>query len=207
MVPPSSTPQPQQEVKQSTPVVATQTQKAYQPQAAQSTTSTVAATPRPRPTVSASSGRGHISILNCMKEKEVADVKKEEMLANIASCNKFTQEDMIRVWNKYMLDIQEKQILKNTMETCKPTLTDNYVLVQVVSNSFQEKEMLNEKLSILNFMRVELKNGNIDLQIQLSEVVENSKIMTPNEKFKKMMEEKPALALLQEKFKLELEIK
>ncbi len=181
---------------------ATPAQPVAQPQKIVTTTSPqtptrTVATPRP-------STVGHFSIFESIKEKE-NQKEEEEKLAVIASNTPFTQEMMISAWNKYIRGINEKQILFNTMESCKPTLTDNYKLVQIVDNSIQEKEMLKEKVSLLNFLRVELKNGNINLEVKVAELKDTVRILTPNEKLQKLIENYPKFEALKEKYRLELD--
>lgn len=92
------------------------------------------------------------------------------------------------------------------METRKPVLTDNFVLIQTVDNSFQEKEMNGEAINILNFLRSELKNGFITLKVNVDESQTINKIKTPNEEFNALLEESPAMKNLADEFKLSLEI-
>lgn len=92
------------------------------------------------------------------------------------------------------------------METRKPVLTDNFVLIQTVDNSFQEKEMNGEAINILNFLRSELKNGFITLKVNVDESQMINKIKTPNEEFNALLEESPAMKNLADEFKLSLEI-
>lgn len=181
---------------------ATPTQPVAQPQK-------IVTTPSPQtPTTTVSSPRsstvGHFSIFESLKEKEVPK-EEEEKLAVIALNTPFTQEMMIAAWNKYIRGINDKQILFNTMESCKPTLTDNYKLVQIVDNSIQEKEMLKEKVSLLNFLRVELKNGSINLEVRVAELKDTVRILTPNEKLQKLVENYPKFEALKEKYRLELD--
>jgi DNA polymerase-3 subunit gamma/tau len=180
----------------------TPTQPVAQPQK-------IVTTPSPQtPTTTVTSPRsstvGHFSIFESLKEKEVPK-EEEEKLAVIALNTPFTQEMMIAAWNKYIRGINDKQILFNTMESCKPTLTDNYKLVQIVDNSIQEKEMLKEKVSLLNFLRVELKNGSINLEVRVAELKDTVRILTPNEKLQKLVENYPKFEALKEKYRLELD--
>lgn len=164
-----------------------------------------AATPNPNSPSKASS---HLSILRFKQknEEEKKENMNEDAYKQIAENNNFTQEQMIAAWNKYIRSIQGKHILQNTMESCKPTLTNDFILVQSVDNSFQEKEMRNEMVPLLNFLRSELKNGQITLDIRLSEMTGISKAMTPNERLKRMIDNNPSINILREQFKLEIDL-
>ena len=141
-----------------------------------------------------------------MQKQEEEKKQEAEKLAAISVNTPFNQEQMIHVWNKYIQTITDKTILKNTMETCKPTLSDNYRLIQSVENSYQKNEMNNELVSLLNFLRVELKNGLIELETRVKAVEENARILTPNERFKKLMETYPELAKMKDEFGLEIQL-
>lgn len=149
----------------------------------------------------------HISFSSFkQKKEEKTEIEKQDFLVSVDLNENFTQEQMIMAWNKYIRTIQGKNLLMNTMESCKPTLTANYVLVQSVDNTYQEKEMQNEANILVNFLRKELRNGQITLSIQLSEMTNMTKAMTPNERLKRMTENHPALKELREQFNLELDL-
>lgn len=149
----------------------------------------------------------HISFSSFkQKKEEKTEIEKQDFLVSVDLNENFTQEQMIMAWNKYIRTIQGKKLLMNTMESCKPTLTANYVLVQSVDNTYQEKEMQNEANTLVNFLRKELRNGQITLSIQLSEMTNMTKAMTPNERLKRMTENHPALKELREQFNLELDL-
>lgn len=148
----------------------------------------------------------HFSFNSFKQKKEENTKVEQEYLVNIALNENFTQEQMIAAWNKYIRTIQGKNLLLNTMESCKPTLTDNFILVQKVDNNYQEKEMSNEAIPLVNFLRKELKNGQITLSIQLSEMTNITKAMTPNERLKRMLQNHPALNDLREQLNLELDL-
>lgn len=147
------------------------------------------------------------TIKSMMKKIEEKTEEKENTLEKIASNNEFTQEMMISAWNQYIKGLApERQILINTMESCKPTLEENYQLVQKVDNSVQEKEMNEEKIDLLNFLRVNLANGNINLTTIIAEVSEREKTLSPMDRFNKLMEENKEFENLVNEFQLELEI-
>jgi DNA polymerase-3 subunit gamma/tau len=147
------------------------------------------------------------TIKSMMKKIEEKTEEKETTLEKIASNNEFSQEMMISAWNQYIKGLApERQILINTMESCKPTLEENYQLIQKVDNSVQEKEMNEEKIDLLNFLRVNLANGNINLTIFIAEASEREKILSPMDRFNKLMEENKEFENFVNEYQLELEI-
>ena len=157
-----------------------------------------------RPTVSV---KGHISIADRMKAKEEKTGEQEAVLAQIAANTPFTQEELIAVWNKYIRGIEAgRQILINTMEGHKPTLTDKFVLVQEVDNAAQEKAMQEEMVDLLNFIRIELKNGKVTLNTSIVETSNTDAMLSPRDYLNQEMESNPALKDIIQEFKFEIEL-
>lgn len=114
---------------------------------------------------------------------------------------------MIAVWNKYIRGIEAgRQILINTMEGHKPTLCDKFVLVQQVDNASQEKAMQEEMIDLLNFLRIELKNGKVTLNTSIVETSDTDKSLSPRDYLNQEMEANPALKDVIQEFKFEIEM-
>ena len=149
--------------------------------------------------------RTHLSINQSLNAQKETVKQEEEKLAQISANQPFDQMQLISCWNKYIRTIpDEKQVLKNTMELCKPTLEADYTLKQLVDNSFQEEEMKKERIDLLNFLRIELKNGKIDLVIKINDTPAVERILTPTMRLEKILENNPSLKRFKEKYKLEL---
>ena len=73
-----------------------------------------------------------------------------------------------------------------------------------VYNSAQESLMTKERVKITNYLRKELHNGQVSLEIRIYEVSENTKSFTHKELFLKMMENNPNLKKLAKELNLEL---
>lgn len=142
-----------------------------------------------------------------MKAKEEKTGEQEAVLAQIAANTPFTQEELIAVWNKYIRGIEAgRQILINTMEGHKPTLTDKFVLVQEVDNAAQEKAMQEEMVDLLNFIRIELKNGKVTLNTSIVETSNADAMLSPRDYLNQEMESSPALKDIIQEFKFEIEL-
>jgi hypothetical protein len=59
---------------------------------------------------------------------------------------------------------------------------------------------------LLNFLRVNLANGNINLTIFIAEASEREKILSPMDRFNKLMEENKEFENFVNEYQLELEI-
>jgi len=75
----------------------------------------------------------------------------------------------------------------------------------IVSNIFQEKELKRLQQDILEYMRLKLKNSNVVMSIKLAEESENQRANTPEDRYKMMVEQNPALATLRSGLNLEID--
>ena len=116
----------------------------------------------------------------------------------------FTEEQLVKAWNSYTVEIKEEHHLKNSMLNCLPQLISKTTFEVVVNNPMQEQKLLEERINILNALRVKLRNNEIEMQVRISENNEKKLAFTPNERFNLMAEENEALMKLKNDFGLEL---
>jgi len=99
------------------------------------------------------------------------------------------------------LDI-EKIHLKNTLNSCQPTLKNDFVIEVTVYNPSQENEILANKEDIYNFLCQKLNNSSIDLTVNISEKNDEEMIYTAEEKFNYLKKNNANLEKLVEAFNL-----
>ncbi|MBO7606170.1 MAG: hypothetical protein J6T28_00950 [Paludibacteraceae bacterium] len=155
-----------------------------------------------------SQGAGKVmtfSIKDSMQKKvEVEQKKAEETETISAEREAFTQDALIKVWNEYTQFTKEKPVLQQTIQQCKPVLGTDCRIMLAVYNSSQEEIMLDEKIRLVNYLRKELHNGSIELEIRICEANENTKTFTNKELFIKMLEHNTSLSKLTKELGLEL---
>ena len=86
----------------------------------------------------------------------------------------------------------------------KPYIYENDKIKFKVPSKSNKKEIDNEKEKILQFLRISLKNGKIDLEIIIDKIPNKEYYSTPQEKFKKLSEVNPLLKQFKEDLKLDL---
>lgn len=121
------------------------------------------------------------------------------------ACNEFTQKDLIKVWNEYIATVPEKKILTTTMSSYKPKLTDDFFIELSVDNPIQEREVLNERPSLLAFLQKKLNNGKIRMSIRIMQIEENKKMLSPKDRLKGMVERNENMKKLMQELALELD--
>ena len=86
-----------------------------------------------------------------------------------------------------------------------PVIMDESVVLLKLKNQMQESEIQKDKISIFNFLKRELKNAGLSLEIEMIKVEETGqKAYTSTDKFRLMMEKNPSLKDLKDKFDLDL---
>jgi len=89
-----------------------------------------------------------------------------------------------------------------TLTKRKPILKDNHTIELFIDNKVQEDYISSIKLDLMNFLRTELNNYSILLDLKIEQVSEEKSLYTSKEKFDKMVEKNPNLKTLQNKLKL-----
>jgi len=87
----------------------------------------------------------------------------------------------------------------------KPHLTSETDFVVTVSNILQEKELKNLQPEILSFIHTQLNNSLVTMKIKIAEETEKQRGNTPEERFRMMTEQNPALNTLRTGLNLEID--
>ncbi|MBN2167015.1 MAG: hypothetical protein JW717_12110 [Marinilabiliaceae bacterium] len=86
-----------------------------------------------------------------------------------------------------------------------PVIMDETVVLLKLKNRMQADEIQKEKNSIFIYLKTQLKNANLSLEIEfLKEEEGTTKAFTSSDKFKLMMEKNPSLLELKNRFDLDL---
>jgi DNA polymerase III subunit gamma/tau len=120
--------------------------------------------------------------------------------------NPFSADSLEKAWKHFANEvIPEKTHAKNIMLNNLPAIEDKHKLKLVLDQILQENS-INEILSeLLAFLRHNLMNDFIKLEIIVDITKENTKVMSPQDKFSKMAESNPALLRLKKEFGLEID--
>lgn len=117
----------------------------------------------------------------------------------------FTQDDLLRAWDKFAGSIEKKVYLKNTMINCKPTLQENFFFEVGVHNPGQQDELSNNCIDILSSLRTQLKNTHVQMRVRIIESNEKHLAYTSVEKYEHLLSVNPVLSKLREEFNLSLD--
>ncbi|MCD8178879.1 MAG: DNA polymerase III subunit gamma/tau [Tannerellaceae bacterium] len=136
------------------------------------------------------------------KNKPQQQVATERVVQQVTP---FDQNDLLKYWDAFGTMIDKKVYLKNTMYNCKPVLQDNFFFEVAVHNPGQREELVNNSIEILSYLRSQLKNTAIQMQIRISETNEKKLAYTATEKYEHLLNINPALGKLKDEFNLTLD--
>ncbi|VBB45116.1 DNA polymerase III, tau subunit [uncultured Paludibacter sp.] len=143
-----------------------------------------------------------ISISNIGKTEE-NNVVSDIVQPQFSTDNKFTEEELSSKWNEFVLNHIDDTRLKSLLTTNKPQIGKEDTLKVKVNNRFQENEI--HQLHIVDFLRKELQNNNIRLEIEIIPESEQTSYLSPEETYKKMTETNPALEKLRKNLEMEID--
>ena len=140
---------------------------------------------------------------------DTASKKEEEKQDYVSGDSKedFTAETMLRLWNEYAQKIkQDNKINIFTLMTANaPTLLPGHQIELIIENKIQEKLLMDEKIDLLNFLRIELQNFSVDIVTKQIEQTNKKRLYTSAEKYQHMVEKNPSLEDFRRKFNLDLD--
>lgn len=136
--------------------------------------------------------------------------KKEEIEPEYLSGDskiEFNSDMMLNYWNSYAEKIKKdgKINIFTIMTTYSPILLDNYIIELPIENKIQEDLLSSEKVDLLNYLRVQLKNFSIDLKTKQIEQMQKKRLYTSSEKYEHMVQKNPHLEEFKRKFNLDLD--
>lgn len=119
----------------------------------------------------------------------------------------FSADQFLQEWNKYAEDIKRagKINLFTLMTANSPSLLDNYQVEVIIENKIQETQLSVERVDLLNYLRVKLKNFGIELITRQVEKTDKRKLYTSSEKYQHMAEKNPSLEDFRRRFNLNIE--
>ncbi|MCJ8208738.1 DNA polymerase III subunit gamma/tau [Mucilaginibacter sp. RS28] len=118
----------------------------------------------------------------------------------------FTMDAFLQKWNEYAtrLKAESKMSLFTIFTAEAPVMLKPYEFEVLVSTKAQENGFRDEKPSLMNFLRVELKNFGIEVRTRLEEATATKRPYTDLEKFQHMAAKNPQLKELHKRFNLDL---
>ena len=136
--------------------------------------------------------------------------KKEEIQTAVMmgeSKLEFSSDSMLKFWNAYAEKIKKEGKINifTIMTANPPVLLDNFLIELLIENKIQEDLLSSEKVELLNYLRVEMKNFSIDFQTKYMEQTQKKRLYTSSDKYQHMLEKNPNLEEFKRRFNLDLD--
>lgn len=114
----------------------------------------------------------------------------------------FTREQLELKWKEFLDMIPDRPNLIATLSAI-PEIVDGNKLLLKIGNSVQEEEVRLVKPELLGFLKRELRNSGIELNVSIEKVESERTHFSDSEKIQAMMQKNPQLAELRQKFNLD----
>jgi DNA polymerase-3 subunit gamma/tau len=135
-----------------------------------------------------------------LKELHEKDKPKEEVLRGA-----FSEQDMLKAWKAYkrILSKNGKKIVASVMGTAEPSLEGTTIKLELPNESMK-LELLQDQGGLMSFLKEQLQNTEVVLDISVNKTTEKTYAYTPREKFIKLCEQNPNLEKLRQTFDLDI---
>lgn len=149
---------------------------------------------------------GSISI-TATKEISVSTTVNQEVKTNISSNTNqaFSLSDLEKAWQQFGETIPEQGRMLSLILNSKPILLSATEFEVTVSNIMQERELKKLQSNILEFIRTKLHNSEVQISLKMMEETETTKATSPEERYRKMAEQNPALTTLRNGLQMEID--
>ncbi|OFX85415.1 MAG: DNA polymerase III, subunit gamma and tau [Bacteroidetes bacterium GWF2_33_16] len=117
----------------------------------------------------------------------------------------FSELELIDKWQQFSDKLGDRPRIFNTLTSKEPKLERETIVTFLIDNNLQE-EMINDiRNELIAFLKVELKNKNIELKLVLNESTQESKLYTSEEKFRHLLSKNEDLGKLKQEFNLDFD--
>ncbi|TBX64832.1 DNA polymerase III subunit gamma/tau [Flavobacterium silvisoli] len=139
-------------------------------------------------------------------KKEIAETFKTTVKEDVHLPNEpFTETEMLEQWLKYAQRMEDKgfRIIASLLTINDPTL-DGTTIIHELPNESSKIDFEKERPELLGYLRGKLHNHDIQIQVKVNETLVVKKAFTNEEKYNRLVEINPNLALLKKMFDLDI---
>ncbi len=139
------------------------------------------------------------------KKEHVVKTQPEAQHKEELPVEAFDEETAQKVWSEYASHLRNsgQMILASIMDADQPVVKNHTLHLRFPNQSMKE-DLEREQGNLLEHLRRELHNYEIDISIAVDKSVQKKYVFTEKEKYEKLVEKNPAVDLLRRSFDLEL---
>ena len=105
---------------------------------------------------------------------------------------------------KQKLVSQVEKNLESILSISNPELKENNKVEYTLTNNTSRLELNKNKNELIDFLKKDLENDNISIEVKVNKLKEKKFIYTPTEKYDKLKKLNPNIETLRKEFKLNL---
>ncbi len=136
------------------------------------------------------------------EENQISAKERHQIYSREDEKEDFTPDQLKLKWDAFVARLNDRPNLQSTLSDI-PKIKGDYQLVLEIENTVQEDLINNIKPELVSWLRKELKNSKIQLNILITEKVKSRIIYTDAEKYDELLKQNPGLAILTKKFNLD----
>lgn len=134
------------------------------------------------------------------------EIPEKKVTSEIIQDENFTDENLVKAWKDFAEILSEEEIrMKTFIQNTEPKRLSETDFEVSVANTLQEKELKKLQPKILSYLQNQLKNSTIQMKIKLMKKTESQKPKNPEERYKTMAEQNPAITVLKNGLQLEID--
>jgi DNA polymerase-3 subunit gamma/tau len=147
-----------------------------------------------------------LSISSLKAKKKINTLKNEKSKNSIYNEFEFDNDQLQKSWIKFQKKINKegRKNLASILSINKPEIIKGSLISYTLTNNTNKLELEKNKVDLLNFLKKDLKNDKILLEIRVNKLKEKSFVYTPSEKYDKLKKLNPNIEILRKEFKLNL---
>ncbi|MGZ4049838.1 MAG: DNA polymerase III subunit gamma/tau, partial [Bacteroidia bacterium] len=138
---------------------------------------------------------------------EINSVQNQINTTTALPKNVFSVESLEKTWDKYANDLKEKgkTNLATSLLSKRPVLVNEAVIEFPINNKAIEESINEDKINFLGYLRKELNNYSIQLNLVLTSVEEKTNLYTAGDRYKRLAEKNPFINKFRQTFDLDIE--
>ena len=117
----------------------------------------------------------------------------------------FTEDELLQAWQRFAETIPEQGRMASLFLSTYPKLTSKTSFEVTVSNILQEKELKRLQQDIQSFIHIQLENSQVRMTIKVMEETAVQRANSPEDRYRIMAEQNPALDILKNGLQLEID--
>lgn len=147
-----------------------------------------------------------LSISSLKAKKKINNLKNEKSKNSIYNEFEFDNDQLQKSWIKFQKKINKegRKNLASILSINKPEIIKGNLISYTLTNNTNKLELEKNKFDLINFLKKDLKNDKILLEIRVNKLKEKSFVYTPSEKYDKLKKLNPNIEILRKEFKLNL---